>query len=465
MVKTNRIIVLILALLILFVIILLATINANAQDDGCFIVDWNGELYEVCPHESTNTPTSTATPTATPSPTNTPAPTDTPEPAPTLTPYPTPTQEIACALRNTTGDTIRVRSAPQIVAWNAIGVVLDQNIIYPEGYYDDPYYRWYYFWFENQWGWTANQLDEPNSGNQDGWYTQLGPCDDLIEMHPMIDGFHLLIGAQEVTLNYLPFVVTLKSLTHSDNLTKLAKQIKPSVVTVYRSLYNCHGQIDGPLLDEQRNADLYWACLRPFLPAGSDYYEVINEWGFESRAQEADWHIRLLELMAGDGYCGLAFSDGPGNPEILAWDEYVRVLRWIDDHPCGKWPSGRLKYHGIALHQSGKLPDWVSTLPDNYSKNVWVYNRHQIVDLYLRANFDYSLEDFKGPIYITEMGFEDYTIPNEEFTCEEVKSGLIETRYLYRLTNIIDGFHLWNFWGSNSIGWVELTACLPVIYG
>lgn len=456
------------AILLLFMLILAFCIPrglAQGPDDTCLWLsptDESGEgtyAYFDCP-----TPVVSPSPTATPTATNTPSPTPTATNTPTPTTEPEPTQEIPCVMENTADGPINVRTSPQLSGLK-VGEIPREGVIFVEGYYDDPFYRWLYFHWLGGFAWTANLRIDPNDpNNQNGWYTVVGSCNDLIEMHPLLDGPHLLIGASENVLSYLDYWGTAKSLTHSDNLTRLAKEIKPSIVIVYRSLYNCHGQIDGPLLDEQRNADLYWECLRPFLPAGPDYYEIINEWGFESRAQEADWHIRMLELMAANGKCGLAFSDGPGNPEIPAWNEYIRVLRWIDENPCGTWPSGRLKYHGVALHQSGKLPDWVPTLPGNYSKNVWVYNRHQIVDLYLRANFDYSLEEFKGPIYITEMGFQDYTIPNEEFTCSEVRAGLDETRALYQLTNIIDGFHLWNFWGATSTGWVDLTHCLPELY-
>jgi hypothetical protein len=172
----------------------------------------------------------------------------------------------------------------------------------------------------------------------------------------------------------------------------------------------------------------------------------------------------MLELMAQDGYCGLAFSPGPGNPPLSAWDDWVHTLRWIDTHPCGTWPDGSPKYHGLAIHQAGKLPDWVPTSPGNYSKNPWVYRRIELVRDYLLQNKNYDLLDLRGPIYVTELGWEDYTIPNEHFTCEEVRAGLDVTREMFLDDGLVDGFHIWNFRGPDGFGWVDLTPCLPVIY-
>lgn len=185
----------------------------------------------------------------------------------------------------------------------------------------------------------------------------------------------------------------------------------------------------------------------------------MNECGPPSRAIEADFQIAMLELMAEHGYCGLAFSPGPGNPEIPAWDEWVRVLRWINDHPCKPGV-----YHGLAVHQSGKMPEWVETLPGSYLKDPWIYNRLEVVRLYLLANHDFSLRTFKGPIYITELGWSDYTIPNQSFTCEQVRAGLDETREMHRIGDMVTGFHIWNFRNPSGFYWTDLTGCLPVMY-
>lgn len=444
------------------------------DDDSC-------EVEHV--NQPTATPWPTFTPTATvftPPPTFTQIPSVTPihssvtptqedtrtpkPPTPTITPTATATPLQAVCWGQVTADTLNVRDKP----WGAIlGQVEQGQYLAFEAKQKDEFDNWWYriYWLPDQ------------PGFLDGSYVHLGwiqidldaDCDDLPDETPqvsrLLDGLHMLVGAQEQTLNWIDHYGTLKGLTHSDKLPLLAKQINPEIVIVYRSLFNANGQIDGPTPDEWLKPDLYWSKLRDYLVPGFDYYEFINEWGPPSRKIEADFNIAILDLMAQDGLCGLAFSPGPGNPEIPAWDEWVRTLHWIDDHPCGTWPDGRTKYHGLAIHQAGKLPEWVETLPDNYSKNPWIYARIEAVDIYLKLTHDYDLHDFKGPIYVTEMGFEDYTIPNEEFTCEEVRAGLGETRGMYVETGLIDGWHLWNFQGADMWFWVDLTRCLPVIYG
>lgn len=479
------------AAILVALLIIAGVTMSEAQDDGdqCLRLGADGE-YEWfdCYNPPWLLPSST--PTNTPSPTASPTPTNTPTATPTLTPTPDvtiePTIDVGTPVpTDTPGPTLpppdpekcygtvqvqglRLRAGPYIGAailgaWNEGDRVWIHRVVYDE--VNDQR--------TDEWG----EVSAPDGGKA-GWsaiwhdrtnyivYDTTQACSDVRFPEPevILDGLHLLVGAQQVVLNWLPHFGTLKGLTHSDQIPLMAKQLQPETVIVYRSLYNGHGQSDGPSADEWTNPAKYWDGLRPFLVGGFDYYEFVNEVGPPNRAVEADFNIAMLDLMAQDGYCGLAFSPGPGNPEIPAWDEWVRTLRWIDAHPCGTWPDGRVKYHGLAIHQAGKLPEWVPTLPDNYSKNVWIYGRIDAVDLYLKLTHGYDLHDFKGPIYVTEMGFEDYTIPNEQFTCEEVKAGVDATRTLYQTNGLVDGFQLWNFWGPDAFGWVDLTPCLSVIY-
>ena len=420
-------------------------------------------MTPVVQPSATHTPVPSVTPFVSPTPedTRTPQPTSLPTltPTPTITPTPLPGNCWGVTTAN-----LNARTEP---GGEWLGLIPAGSTLTLTSY-------WIYsgaVWYEHYW------LPDPNDPNaylnawsHSGWIDIRTPdeCLKIPNVTPqaarIIDGFHLLVGAVETVLYYLDDVATLKSLTHSHTLALVAKEAYPRIVIVYRSLYNNNGQIDGPTTDEWFNPYIYWQKLKPHLVLGFDYYEFINEWGGVGRDVIADFNIAMLDYMARDGYCGLAFSEGPGNPEIPAWDEYVRVLRWIDDQPCGTWPDGRTKYHGMALHQTGHMPDWVETLPNSYTKNPWIYARLEIVRDFLLANHHYNLADFKGPIYITEMGWTDYTNPNEEFTCEEVKAGLDLTRSEYLATGLIDGFHIWNFWGENSWRWVDLTPCLPVMY-
>jgi hypothetical protein len=115
------------------------------------------------------------------------------------------------------------------------------------------------------------------------------------------------------------------------------------------------------------------------------------------------------------------------------------------------------------------MPDTVATLPDSYIRNIHITERDQFVDAVLRANTGYSLRDFRGPIYVTEFGWEDYTIRNQGFTCEQVRAGWkVSKDYFVKNSPWITGVLVWNFWnmGSpNSVDdgrWVDLTECLPL---
>jgi hypothetical protein len=253
-------------------------------------------------------------------------------------------------------------------------------------------------------------------------------------------------------------------LTGSYDLALLARQINPEITVICRSLHNQNGMMDGPLPWEWYSPSVYYAKLTPYLPSGCDYYEFINEWDSVAWKARADFEIAMLDLFARDGRCALFGSFGPGNPSYEAWNELVRVLRWIDDHPCG---VGR--YHGLAWHMTGHMPDTVATLPDSYIRNIHITERDQFVDAVLRANAGYSLRDFRGPIYVTEFGWEDYTIPNQGFTCAQARAGWsLSKKYFEEKSPWITGVLVWNFWNMGSPNsvedgrWVDLSPCLPL---
>jgi hypothetical protein len=330
-----------------------------------------------------------------------------------------------------------------------------------------------YLWGKHERGWSAiyywPSFDWYAAGIPDSdlcrdvasWPANLSPPEANA---PALLGYHLLVGAIQTVLNSLDRVGVVKGLTGSYDLALLARQINPEITVICRSLHNQNGMMDGPLSWEWYSPSVYYAKLIGYLPTNCDYYEYINEWDSINWKARADFEIAMLDLFARDGHCALFGSFGPGNPNYEAWGELVRVLRWIDDHPCG---VGR--YHGLAWHMTGHMPDSVATLPESYIRNIHITERDQFVDAVLRANAGYSLRDFRGPIYVTEFGWEDYTIPNQGFTCAQVRAGwALSKAYFEQKSPWITGVLLWNFWNMGSPNsvedgrWVDLTPCLPL---
>jgi len=135
------------------------------------------------------------------------------------------------------------------------------------------------------------------------------------------------------------------------------------------------------------------------------------------------------------------------------------VLRWIDQHPCGVWPNGATKYHGLVLHQPGYMPISVPVLPNSWIRSDYVAGRARLVAAYLKDRVGYDLAAFRGPVFITEMGWQGDTVPNERFTCEQVAAGYSCTRAMYQeISPWTWGFHLWNVGGQGQ--WADLTGCL-----
>lgn len=379
---------------------------------------------------ATPSPTATATarPTAAPTltliPTNTP-PTVTPIFTPTRTPWPTftptptfeasPTQEPTYAVTPTPAATtppqscelradrvVNVRSGhglnfPIVTQWAA-----GQNRLFSE-FYADPNYLWgrhpqgwsvIYSFGDMAW-WIAATYDADPCRTLPGWPLNLYPPSD----DRSLLGYHLLVGVTNTVLAHLKDVSVVKGLTGSYDMALAARQIDPSITVICRSLHTSRGMIDGPMSWQWTAPETYYRELIGYLPTNCDFYEMINEWDSAPNwAIRADFEIAMLTLFARDGKCALFGSFAPGNPPLEAWNELVRVMRWIDAHPCH---PGR--YHGLSWHMPGHMPPDVVLLPGSFINSVWVAERDQIIERHLNT-LGYSLNTFRGPIYITEFG-------------------------------------------------------------
>ncbi len=370
----------------------------------------------------TATPWPTFTPTATPGwptamptapATNTPRPTSTPSPTqiertptPEVTILPTATSTAVpktCQLRATT--TLRIRTGPGISygivnLWNQ-----GETRTFDRFVNDENSYLWghsadgwsaMYWWPSFEW-WIAGTVEADVCRDVQGWPWNLAPPEPIARN---LLGYHLLVGVINNVLAHLDGVSVVKGLTGSYDMALAARQINPAITVICRSLHTARGMIDGPLAWQWTAPEVYFTELIGYLPSNCDYYEFQNEWDSAPTWKVfADFEITMMGMFAQQGKCALFGSFGPGNPPYEAWKELVRVLRWIDDHPCQ--PG---KYHGLAWHMTGHMPADVPTLTGSYIRNIHITERDQFVDAVLHANTGYSLRDFKGPIYVTEFG-------------------------------------------------------------
>lgn len=304
-----------------------------------------------------------------------------------------------------------------------------------------------------------------------GWPEDLEPPASFAWLPDEIDGGHVLVGANRLALlQYADKWEWCKALDHSQQVCLDMQRLSPETITIYRSLRNDNGQIDGPLPWEWHAPEVYYAKTRKYWPDGFDFYETTNEWGAPQTMGQDDWDlrmdfdIRLMELAAADGKCVLFGAFGPGGPPEAAWPGLVRVFRWIDEHgQCSVWPDGSPRYHGYAIHQTFMMPDSVYVPPENYINNLWITHRDIIFRQYAIEHEDYDIANSRAIWIVTEGGWEDYSVPNYPFSCEEVAQGWALTRAHYMENRPwIKGVTIWNFTIPDG-HWVDLTACLPLM--
>lgn len=174
-----------------------------------------------------------------------------------------------------------------------------------------------------------------------------------------------------------------------------------------------------------------------------------------------DFSIRIAQLAARDGRAILAFSWYPGAPEIADWDVLYDYLVWADANPL---PDGR--HHGVALHAAGYAPP--EQVPaGSWVNDVWVAGRHTLVNARLLQTKGYSLKQFKGPIYITELGWDDgyqsTSMGSLGWGCAQYAAAVARTRTVLSEQGIIDGIHIWNFGSGGTTIWVDLSPCAAQI--
>lgn len=394
-------------------------------------------------------------------------PSQNPTPAPTYTPippYPTPSPE-ECVAVNRTGTSINIRPS-WTTAQARIGVMpLGARYLVGHIYAIDNSNRWAYVtWGEGETGWIALEYRGVPIASLSG------DCGTVPQGTPRVDaipedGPHILVKANSgAILPYANSFSTLKCLNGTEEICLAAKAANPALVTVYRTLNTTDGMRDCPNLVEWDNPDIWYARIRPFWPAGFDYYEVINECGMpgDDYAKMARFHIRMAALAAQDGKAILAFSFAAGNPEVTDWLALYDYVAWATDNPL---PDGR--YHGLAWHNAMYMPASVPLLSGKWLSNPWVAGRDIMIETLLQKALGKGFTQFPGPVYITEWGADDgYSgdwADSGRYTCEQIAAGYAHTLDMWdRYHPWITGGHFWNI-GGQGTKWTNRTNCLALL--
>jgi len=321
------------------------------------------------------------------------------------------------------------------------------------------------WWVDGHEGTSETCVDVP------GWPEGLEPPEPIV-LWPTF-GLHILLGAEWEPLEAFGIAEkmgTAKALSMTGWFGPRLLEANPDIVLVYRSLYVDDLMRDCPYIHEWFNADLYYEQISRHWPPGWDYYEIMNECpppGADDFEWMVEFHIDLAERAAADGRCILAFSFPPGNPLLEYWDVLAAYIEWAAEHPCGVWPDGTPKYHGLALHQTGYMagPYWPQD-PDSWINNPWIAGRDIKVNAQLAQDGHMTLDTFPGPVFLTEWGYTDGYSGNwsQTFSCEEIAAGVKESLRQYKSDHPwITGAHLWTYGDGGGGQWSSVEACVETI--
>jgi hypothetical protein len=262
-----------------------------------------------------------------------------------------------------------------------------------------------------------------------------------------------------------PLVGLAKCLTLTGSMCDTMRAANPRLVTIYRDYRS-----ECPTREQvYTDAAGYYARLRTLWQdaPGYDYYEVQNECsgfhGQEDYAALAQFSIEVATRAAADGYCVLALSSYPGSPEISEFIQFEPYFRFADATPCGTWPNGAPKYHGLATHATGYCPASVDTSAYPWVGWVWVAGRHLLYAEALAQTRGYDMAAKRFVWIQTEWGL---TYGQDEdgnaFESWELQACIRETTRVLSEQNIINGYAVWNYGKIGS--WLDYTGYLPEMF-
>lgn len=268
-------------------------------------------------------------------------------------------------------------------------------------------------------------------------------------------GLHLVVGAQKEPVVDLAKRLreigwplgTLKGTSGTTDILAAVAEVSPETVLVFRSLETPRGLIDCPNdgNDPIAEAHLWMAGIMPYwVGVQADYFEIMNEC-----LPPVEWlvpfTIEAMNIANQRGYCILAFSFPPGNPEPWYYAQLQPVYEYALANPCG---PGR--YHGVALHAYG-----VDTRTLVSESDPAIGLRHR---LFYREMVEEVPEAVYLPLYLTEAGPGD---GSTEFECPDVVRDVVQYTRQLEFDPYVRGFHLWNV---GKIGeFIDVTRCLPQI--
>ena len=435
------------------------------------------------PVPPTGTPTATPTPTPTASPT--PTPTATPgqgEPTQETTPPPTPppsTDIPRVCEGGVAVSALRVRADHSTSAAQVGTLYIGQRVVIERMYViSDAVNEWAYVRGEGVAGWVASYYNSERYLVWDDAAEECYPPDMPIEWEvpppstpgpfdgDTLSGLHFAWYSDHAkAAQTAPHVGLAKCLTLTGSMCDTMRAANPAIVTIYRDYRS-----ECPSRDQvYTDAAGYYARLRALWAEnpGFDYYEIMNECssfhGQDDYAALAQFSIEVATRAAADGYCILALSSYPGAPELAEFVQLEPYLRFADSHPCGTWPSGAPKHHGIATHATGYCPASVDTSAYPWVGWSWVAGRHLLYAEALAQTRGYRVADKRWPWVVSEAGF---TYGQDEdgnaFELWELQACIRETTRVLNEQNIIDGYAVWNY---GQVGnWLDYTPYLPGMF-
>jgi hypothetical protein len=206
-------------------------------------------------------------------------------------------------------------------------------------------------------------------------------------------------------------------------------------------MIDCPNTFNDPVAEAQ----IWMDGILPYLNrVNADYYEIMNEC-HPPMAWLVPFTVEAMRLAGSAGKCILAFSFGPGNPEIADFAQLLPVYQYALEHPC---QPGR--YHGIALHAYG-----IGKTTLVSESGIYLGLRHRLYYAHILTQLP---EAIFLPVYLTEAGPGDGIAL---FTCADITRDVIQYTQQLEYDPYIRGFELWSVGGIGQ--WLNVTSCLPML--
>ena len=402
----------------------------------------------------------------------TPEPLATPTPRPPTTPIPTITPDVTVECQVITLLNINEREDHFT---NAIkrDVIDAGSTVTVDEFWRDGVYLWgrtFQGWFVvMQWGppnvWWVGSAGGTSCAQVSGWPVGLAPPAVLNPLAGAVrDGLHYSwFSDHDKAREIAPLVGLTKCLTLTGSMCDTIKANNPDVVTIFRDYRSECPSPDQVYYDPAG----YYQRLRQLWAEnpGYDYYEIMNECtglhGDEDYAALAQFSIEVAKRAAAEGYCILILSSYPGSPEISEFLKLEPYFRFADKNPCGRWPNGAVKFHGLATHAAGYCPFATPQFP--WVGWVWVAGRHTLFAEALSQTYQYEIADKRWPWFITEL-YWTYGFSEEQdaYTAQQLQDCNRETARVLTEQGIINGYAVWNFGRVGN--WLDYTHYLPTMF-